>query len=129
MSQKDKTISLATAKDWTSEWRSEESDYNKHNKCNAFLIHAEVLQAVLEAIKDQSGVKKVRAYLGVDAATNEEKLIIVGTQPETQPDGSIIYRDIINESADGADLENSASGIWDFTVPCPPKCDPKSPLN
>ena len=78
MSQEDNSISLQTAQDWTTEWRSVESTYNKHNECNGFLIPAEDLQAVLDEMATQrSGKKKVRAYIGVDPTTNEEKLIFV----------------------------------------------------
>jgi len=129
MNPKDNSISLKTAIKWTTEWRSEESDYNKYNKCNAFLIPAEDLAAVLKEIKHNPGVKKVRAYLGVDHETHEEKLILVGTQEEKQKDGSVIYRDIINNATDSTSLADGDSGIWDFSKPCPPECDPNSPLN
>jgi len=136
--KKDNTIPLITAKAWTKEWRSRETANNPNRKCNAFLIPAEVLEAVLAEIKNQPGNKLVRAYLGLDKSSNEEKLIIVGTQPEPQNDGKVIYRDIINGVVDGTELEGAAlesteleqgSGIWDFSKPCPPECDPNSPLS
>ena len=126
MSQKDNSISLQTAQDWTSEWRSVESTYNKHNECNGFLIPADDLQAVLNEMKNQSrGEKKVRAYLGVDPSTNKEKLIIVAPHPENQNDGSIIYRDMI----DGYNGLQTGGKLYDFTLPDPPASDPSSPLN
>lgn len=126
MSKEDNTISLQTAQNWTTEWRSDESDYNKHNECNGFLIPAEDLQDVLNEMQNQGrGEKKVRAYLGVDSKTNQEKLIIVATQPETQPDGSIIYRDIIN----GYNGVQTGGKLYDFTLPDPPASDVLSPLN
>ena len=125
MSQEDNTISLQTAQDWTSEWRSVESSYNKHNECNGFLIPAEDLQAVLNEMQNQTGDKKVRAYLGVDSATNQEKLIIVATEPQTQRDGSVIYRDMIN----GYNGLQTGGKLYDFTLPDPPASDLSSPLN
>jgi len=126
MSQDDNTITLQTAQNWTTEWRSEESDYNKHNECNGFLIPAEDLQAVLDEMATQrSGKKKVRAYLGVDPSTNKEKLIFVATKPENQNDGSIIYRDMIN----GYNGLQTGGKLYDFTYPDPPASDSLSPLN
>jgi len=136
MTDQDNTIPLATAKTWTAEWRSEESNYNNYHTCNGFLVPAEDLQNVLDEIKGQTGDKKIRVYLGVKTdnstipPTQTEKLLIVGTIAEIQDDGSVIYRDIINGTVDGkgaAPLTNS--GIWDFSEPCPPVCDHKSPLN
>ena len=126
MSQNDNSISLQTAQSYTNEWRSEESSYNEYNECNGFLIPADDLQDVLDEMASQrSGNKKVRAYLGVDPATNQEKLVIVATKPEPQSDGSVIYRDMIN----GYNGLQTGGKIYDFTNPCPPSCDPLSPLN
>ncbi len=126
MSQEDNTITLQKAQEWTTEWRSVESDYNKHNQCNGFLIPADDLQNVLDEMKNQSRAeKKVRAYLGVDPTTNKEKLIIVATEPVTQRDGTIIYRDKIN----GYRGLQSGGNLYDFTLPIPPASDPSSPLN
>ncbi len=129
MKYQEYTIPLKVAEAWTKEWRSRESQQNPNQKCNAFLIHAEVLEAVLAEIQNQPDKKMVRAYLGIDSATKEEKLMIVGTTPETQEDGSVIYRDLINGTVDGTELGEGGSGIWDFSKPCPPECDPNSPLN
>jgi len=128
MSQQDKKIDLATAQTWTQTWRSDESDYNKHNECNAFLIPAEDLQGALEEMKNQTGNKFIRAYLGVDTSTtpSTEKLIIVGTKPVPQKDGSIVYKDLI-AGYDDATL-GSGGSIWDFSEPCPPNCDDDSPI-
>jgi len=124
MSQEDKKISLTTAQEWTKEWRSVESDYNKHNELNAFLIPIQDLQGVLEEMGPNPGDDAyVRAYLGVNSATNEEKLIIVGTQK----DKSGVYRDMLPENA--SDAEGNTNSIWDFTQRCPPRCDDSSSLN
>lgn len=129
MSQQDKKIDLPTAQTWTANWRNSESDYNKHNECNAFLIPAQDLQGALEEMQGQSGQQYIRAYLGVDTSTtpSTEKLIIVGTKPETQRDGSVIYRDLVQGYA-SAVADGKDGSIWDFTEPCPPNCDNDSPI-
>lgn len=121
MSQEDKKISLTTAQQWTQQWRSVESDYNAHNECNAFLIPIQDLQGVLAEMGPNPNQDAcVRAYLGVDPDSNEEKLIIVGTQK----DRGGVYRDLL-PNAQGT----GANSIWDFTQPCPPSCDDSSALN
>ena len=77
-------------------------------------------------MKDEKGEGFIRAYLGVDMELKMEKLIIVGTKPEIQKDGSIIYRDLVPEEGE---LQTGGGDVWDFTDPCPPACDPNSPLN
>ena len=114
MSEKVNTISLETAQSWAKRWRKEEGDYNAHNELHAFLIPKEDLSQVLAESPDA-----VRAYIGVDE-NNVEKLMIVGTRlnPETN-----VYVDMLpGKSMAGGD-------IYDFTNPCPPGCDPESPLN
>ncbi|MDX1462061.1 MAG: hypothetical protein R3359_03315 [Marinirhabdus sp.] len=125
MSQEDKKISLQTAIDWTTQWRSEESDYNSHNECNAFLIPVQDLNGVLAEMgnPDDNSDACVRAYLGVDPTDNTEKLIIVGTQK----DRNGVYRDLLPTSQDNA--EGNTNSIWDFVRPCPPSCDDQSALN
>ena len=125
MSQTDKKISLETAQQWTNQWRSDESTYNSHNECNAFLIPTQDLQGVLNEMQGETGDTYIRAYIGVDPTTNTEKLIIVGTRAEVQKDGSIIYRDLLPAQGMGG----TGNSIWDFTRPCPPYCDPDSSLN
>ena len=111
-------IPLKTAQKWANRWTKREGNYNKHHQVNAFLIpKVDLLEVLAE------GVDAVRAYIGVDD-TGLEKLMIVGTKfnPETG-----IYVDMISGT-----LGNSAVGednIYDFTEPCPPACDPESPLN
>lgn len=124
MSEQDKKITLQTAIDWTQEWRSVESDYNKHNELNAFLIPIQDLQGVLAEMGDNLGDDAcVRAYLGVNAKTNEEKLIIVGTK--LQADG--VYKDLLPVVLNKA--EGNINSVWDFTKRCPPSCDRSSDLN
>ena len=139
---KQNTISKDTAQTWTALWRS------RHPKApKAFLIPAadfvEVLNEIgvlndAEAAQAQARANKlnanVRGYLGIDAnSNNEDKLIFVGTEVDDQG----IYRDIIDGKVDGKDGQNAnivggdnpSSGIYDFTSPCPPVCDPDSPLS
>lgn len=138
------TIDLDTAQTWTAEWRQDESEYNKYNECNAFLVPlSDLQQLVAEMGNTNDPNAKVRAYLGVKKTYNaktqgydfEEKLIFVGTKACTV-DGKTIYRDLIDgyipqcddvSTADAA--MDGSGGIWDFTDPCPPDCDPNSPLN
>ncbi|WP_459209513.1 hypothetical protein [Aquimarina rhabdastrellae] len=136
------TISLETAQEWSREWNEEESSYNKYNKCNAFLIPVEdllevldemgilniPLESILKAKEDRGGKEFIRAYTGVqnkivnNKLKPEEKLMIVGTK---LVNGT--YKDMIA----GYDDETIGEGgkIFDFSVPCPPACDPESPLN
>ncbi|MDC8004756.1 hypothetical protein POV27_11895 [Aureisphaera galaxeae] len=119
MSATDKKITLAEAISWTSAWRSAPS-----TSARAFLIPIQDLQGVLNEISGQGGNPCARAYLAIDGGV--EKLIFVGTSQETQPDKSVIYRDLLPAAGEEATSSNS---IYDFTNPCPPDCDPSSPLN
>ncbi|MDH7446724.1 hypothetical protein [Aquimarina sp. 2201CG14-23] len=131
------TVESDVAAEWTAKWRETCPD-----NCKAFLIPAVDLIEVLNdmgligdkaAAKAQKRANKnnldVRAYMAIGAEPGQEtqeKILIVGTQ---QVDG--VYRDIINGSVDGKSLgltDDPSSGIYDFTTPCPPVCDPNSPL-
>ena len=122
MSEQNKRISLATAKTWTAEYRSRQSGQTK-----AFLIPIEDLEGVLNEIKGQTGEPCARAYMGIDPSNGEEKLILIGTTQEKDRNGDVVYRDMLptEEESD----EGPGPGIYDFTRPCPPYCDPNSPLN
>jgi hypothetical protein len=111
-------IPLSDAQRWAKRWSQKEGNYNKHHKVNAFLIPKVDLQEVLK-----EGVDAVRAYIGVDD-NGIEKLMIVGTQLD-QKTG--IYVDMITVSA--GNTKEVQDAIYDFTEPCPPAGDPKSPLN
>lgn len=137
-------LQLKDAQTYTAEWRQDESDYNKYNECNAFLVPlADLQQLVAEMGNSDDPNAKVRAYLGVKKTYNdktqgydfEEKLIFVGTKA-CSVNGETVYRDLIAGYTPQCDNELSADpatlgggGIWDFTDPCPPDCDPNSPLN
>ena len=134
------TVSLETAEEWTAEWRETCPD-----NCKAFLIPAIDLVEVLNdmGILGKSATKKakekandnnldVRAYMAIgseDGGPDEERLLIVATQ---EVDG--VYRDILDGTIDGEPVtcmvrDDSESGIYDFTSPCPNTCDDQSPLN
>lgn len=113
MSKETNTINLSTAQTWAKKWRKVEGTYNAHHELHAFLIPKEDITALLA-----ENVDAVRAYLGVDDQ-NEEKLMLVGTKYDAQTN---IYVDMVP----GRTPEGK---IYDFTNPCPPACDPKSPLN
>ncbi|WP_264559271.1 hypothetical protein [Flavobacterium sp. N2270] len=96
------TITLQQAQEWAAAWRS-----NPNNTVKAFLIpNVDLTQLLAE-----EGVQDVRAYVGIDG-NNEQKLMLVGVDDN------------------GNDLINEAKGqfIYDFTQPCPEKCDINSPL-
>lgn len=124
------TISLTQAKEWTEKWRKQNPGQSK-----GFVLPIEDLLGCLVEMGilklDSSGngtvtykeKQKVRTYLGIDEK-GEEKLIMVGTKNE---DGT--YADIINDDSTSKKYAPGDSGIYDLSEPCPPNCDPKSPLN
>lgn len=127
MSHEDKKIDLATAKTWTKAWRDSKATNDSQNLSNAFLISAQVLEGLLAELKGQSSTTAyARAYMAIDPATNTETLVMVGTLPESEG-GKTVYRDMIT-GEDGTEFAGGGS-IYDFTLPCPPRCDDNSPLN
>ncbi|MAZ28336.1 MAG: hypothetical protein CL868_14830 [Cytophagaceae bacterium] len=118
-------ITLNTAEEWTTKWRGEGRDFLAKNKLNAFLIPAEDLMEVLKELKVEKGQKYVRAYLGL-TEDNTAKLAIVGTEEATDAKGNTYYKDLLPKKEDGIGVEGE--GIYDLTSPCPPDCDPTSPL-
>lgn len=96
------TITLTQAQQWAARWRE-----NPNNTVKAFLIPNMDIKQLLK----EEGVQDVRAYVGIDE-NNEQKLMLVGVD------------------AAGNDLINDEKSqfIFDFTQPCPTKCDTKSPL-
>lgn len=127
-------IPLDEAEKWTKNWREKCPD-----NCKAFLIPTEDLVEVLEEMNILKKTKKgnyklkktkgkdVRAYMAIDPETKEgggEKLLIVGTK--LGKDG--VYRDMIPNRKDDYELGDGDEDIYDFTSPCPNKCDSGSPL-
>ena len=101
------TITLEKAQDWAARWKGQEGDYNKHHNLKAFWVPGVDFVQLLK----ETGAVDVRAYLGVDE--NEvEKLMIVGVDE------------------DGNDMINDEAGwyIYDFSEPCPNKCNTKAPF-
>ena len=117
-----KTIDEPTAIAWTTAYRNRLAAGTIGNT-TAFLIPVADLLGVAAEIMNEGGAPMARAYLAWDAAKNEERLVIVGTtqQPGSTP-GTTDYLDMIP-------TRNPASNIYDFTEPCPPKCDVTSPLH
>jgi len=114
MAEKVNTIDLETAIKWAKKWRKEEATYNSHHEVHAFLIPVEDLTQLIE-----ENVDMVRAYIGVDE-NDEEKLMLVGTKYDAESD---TFVDMLPEQS------RLKGEIYDFTRPCPPGCDPISPLN
>lgn len=118
MSELDKKISLNTGISWTSQYRSAHTGGTK-----AFLVSVQALNSLLAEMGNPTDPNVcIRIYKGLDPSTNEEKLILVGTEK----DRTGIYEDLLPDSGDTTD---SAHNLYDFTKPCPPVCDPNSPLN
>jgi hypothetical protein len=111
------SLSMNNGITWTTNWRN--ADH--HLNANSFLIKVEDFKKILE----EPGVEYVRLYLGLKISPDhdhpdqnkiEEKLICVGAD-KNQID---ILKNINAEDA---------SGIYDFSHPCPPLCeDDESPL-
>lgn len=113
MSKKNNTIDLPTAQTYAKKWRKEEGTYNAHHEVHAFLIPKEDLVGLLS-----ENVDAIRAYLGIDE-NDVEKLMFVGTKYDAATD---TYVDMVPGKKPEGD-------IYDYTNPCPPACDPESPLN
>lgn len=91
------------------------------------LIQMNILQQVGDnnyQLNPDNGLD-IRGYLGNNGAEN--KMVFVAT---TNVGG--VYHDIIDGKIDGQTYEGQTmpdgSGIYDFTRPCPPDCDPNSPM-
>ncbi|MFT5892153.1 MAG: hypothetical protein ACI9Y7_002263, partial [Dokdonia sp.] len=56
--------------------------------------------------------------------TEEEKLVLVGAVAVGAE-----YQDQVEETTNKLKVTLSGSGAFDFILPCPRFCDPKSPLN
>ncbi len=102
------TITLETAQSWVKGWRAHlpQVDSKTFTTLNAFLIPTD---DITDIINNNKGVVSVRAYLGYDGI--EYKLMIVGVDANDN--------DLIDEAG---------HHIYDFTKPCPVRCDVNSPL-
>lgn len=139
MKTKSTIIPLKDAVDWTTNYRKT----MRKGDAKAFLIHTSTMIDVLKdmnIIRDNGdghfSIKNtdntfLRAYMAVDKAQTEangQKLVFVGTKEDAKG----VYRDLIasskNKSLDN-NQEDGDGNIYDFTRPCPNKCDPDSDLN
>ena len=99
-------LDLQDAINWTESWRRKYP-----NSVKAFSVEF----SEIVAIQAETGAVCFRAYFGLDS-TGAEKLILVGVNSAGE--------DIINPVVDN----QIKSGTYDFNAPCPPTCDPGSPL-
>jgi hypothetical protein len=99
------TISFETAQEWAERWKNVQENGETPN-ITAFLIPG---IDVTQALEPDEAVD-VRTYLGIDD-TDIVRLIIVGVD------------------AEGNDLIDESNGyyIYDFSRPCPYKCNDKAP--
>jgi hypothetical protein len=116
---------LKKAQEDTKRWR-------KTQKVHAFAIdRQELIDIINEAPKE---VDVVRVYFGMDEH-GYEKMFLVAAKKELisgidgEDDKEVVFiKDLID-----ANSETKADGteefyVYDFTNPCPPTCDPDSPL-
>ncbi len=119
MSEKDKKISLNTGISWTSQYRVTHA-----SEAKAFLVSVQALNSLLAEMGNPTDPDVcIRIYKGVDPTSNEEKLILVGTELDRETG---VYHDLLPSDGESIDDGNN---LYDFTRACPPKCDPGSPLN
>jgi hypothetical protein len=102
----DHNLDLQDAVNWATNWRRANPGSNK-----AFLVDF----SEVTSIQAETGATSFRVYFGLDS-TGAEKLILVGVDSNGN--------DIINPVVNG----HQESGTYDFNMPCPPTCDPGSPL-
>ena len=107
------TITIDQALDWGKRWKEGSSKDVINNSLKAFLIPGIDLKEVLAEIN----VQDVRTYFGIDKY-NVPHLMIVGVDANGN--------DMID--IDPAVNEKNGWNIYDFSLPCPKTCDPKSPL-
>ena len=105
MAQSPYLIPLQTAVTWTTAWQTANP-----NSIKAFKIDIAEVNDMLKEV----GTTSIRLYFGLDNGV--EKLALVAVDANGQ--------DIINPTV-GA---QTISGTYDFCEPCPPVCDPSSPL-
>ncbi|PZO29587.1 MAG: hypothetical protein DCF13_05605 [Flavobacteriaceae bacterium] len=96
-------ISLEQAQNWAQVYREKNPD-----SVIAYLIPGIDFKQLLS----ENGTVDIRAYVGIDPESGLQKLMLVGVD------------------SNGDDMIDSQKGyeIYDFTQPCPDKCDIKSPL-
>lgn len=117
-------IPLSQAEVYTQNWR----DFNGSTTVNGVPLSSYLANAFTFDLQDiydlmsESGITNVRFYFGYDS--NEPapglpipmKVMLVGVDAEG--------KDMIYPAE-----SSSASGIYDFAIPCPSVCDTSSPLS
>jgi len=104
------TISVYDASILTEAWRT-------NHELKAFLFH----KNDMECLANEEGTVGIRFYLAIDNSIDENAtpdMLVVGVDSENN--------DMISCSSDTEDEE--VSGVYDFALPCPKLCDPKSIL-
>jgi len=132
------TIPITVAESWAYQWQT-----HNPNHAKAFLIP---IEDVLETLKEMNVLQEIpgqdtyvinniqdanlRAYMAIDntvpaSVGSQEKLLIVGTAINAAGE----HCDIIEGGTyPTSGIKLVGSGVFDFTLPCPNHCDPKSPL-
>ena len=136
-------ITIEQAKNWTAAWQSKNPSISK-----AFLIPTTDIISLFKELKvlipdangnfilnDNNDLEvAIRAYLAIgpseekdEEGQDEEKLVLVGAV-EVQVDGGKEFQDQVEESKHPLQVTLVGSGAFDFTKPCPKRCDIASPL-
>ena len=121
-------ISPETACTYTQNWRN--LDAANPNFIKAFTVKIEELQLILEEMASLDA-NAIRVYLGQENNSMEhtgtnKKLVLVAVAG-FDPDENNAGFDIVSY-ADPTNPNNSLSGCYDFTYPCPDTCAKTSPL-
>lgn len=132
MEESNKQIPLVQAQQFVGKWKETKLKINKKEpvseiKIKGFLITQDVVNALAEAVNKVNG-QGIRAYLGIEEfkeldefgmPKQEFKLLMVGVDSEG--------KDMVVKQESTEAVQNS--GVYNYTQPCPDKCDPDSPLN
>jgi hypothetical protein len=144
--QKD-VISLEEGQNRTNNWRQavkKQFGFDPNNVPSGFFIPFKDLEEIVNTYKDYvsedgkiKGCVGARVYLTLPHAIDMDKpippdlingvLVPVAAVQETPPEPLVTYRDIIIPVPSNEGKANTYS-IYDVTQPCPPFCDPESPL-
>jgi len=142
--QKD-VITLEEGMDRTNNWRQavkKQFDNNPNNVPSGFFIPFNDLEEIVNTYKDYvskdgkvKGCVGARVYLTLPNAIAPDEAIppglidgiLVPVAAVPMDDDNIVYRDILIP-VPAADGQANTYSIYDVTQPCPPFCDPESPL-
>ena len=92
--------------------------WRQTSKINGFAVK----KAELREIMDANGMEDMTCYFGLNEL-GEMKMFMVADKSVgvAGADGDTV--------SVGAGNDNADEFVYDFTSPCPPTCDPNSPLN